>query len=102
MEIFFRSIRRNVRKRSGNRSTGIILSQTGEKLALFQNMDNEKYREIVFGKDHMGSVFSRYRKSFRKDGMTRKETMSLVDKGTDMILNDSLSDQPYTDEMFNK
>jgi len=102
MEIFFRSIRRNVRKRSGNRSTGIILSQTGEKLALFQNMDNEKYREIVFGKDDMGSVFSRYRKPFRKDGMTRKETMSLVDKGTDMILNDSLSDQPYTDEMFNK
>jgi len=72
------------------------------KLALFQNMDNGKYREIVFRKDHMGSVFSRYRKPFRKDGMTRKETMSLVDKGTDMILNHSLSDQPYTVEMINK
>jgi len=50
----------------------------------------------------MRSVFSRYRKPFRKEGMTRKETMSLVDKGTDMILNHSLSDQPYTEEMFNK
>jgi len=102
MEIFFRSIRRNIRKRSGNRSTGIILSQTGEKLALFQNMDNGKYREIVFGKDDIGSVFSRHRKPFRKYGITRKETIELVDRGTEMILDNSLSDQPYTEKTFKK
>jgi len=39
---------------------------------------------------------------FRKDGMTRKETMSLVDKGTDMILDGILSDQPYTEKTFKK
>jgi hypothetical protein len=97
MVIFFRKIRRNIRKRSGNRSTGTILSQTGEKLALFQNMDNEKYREIVFGKDDIGSVFSRYRKPFKKDGLTRKGTLELVDKGTAMIMDNSLSDHPYTE-----
>ena len=102
MEIFFRSIRRNIRKRSGNRSTGNILAQTGENLALFQNIDNEKYMGIVFGKDDTGSVFSRYRKHFRKDGLTRKAAMELVDKGTEMILDNSLSDQPYTEETFNK
>lgn len=102
MEIFFRSIRRNIRKRSGNRSTGNILAQTGENLALFQNIHNEKYREIVFGKDDTGSVFSRYRKPFRMDGLTRKATMELVDKGTEMILDNSLGDQPYTEETLNK
>ena len=102
MEIFFRKIRRNIRKRSGNRSTGKILTQTGENLALFQNMDNEEYREIVFGNEDMGSVFSRYRKRFQKDGLTKKRKVELVDNSTDMILNDSLSDQPYTDKTFNK
>ena len=82
MEIFFRKIRRNIRKRSGKRSTGKILTPTGENPALFQTMDNEKYREIVFGNEDMGSVFSRYRKRFQKDGLTKKRKVELVDKGT--------------------
>ena len=99
MEIFFRKIRRNIRKRSGNRSTGNTLTQMGENLALFQNMDNEKYRDIVFGKEDVGSVFAKYRKPFSRSGMTRKRTIELVEKGTDMILNDSLSDDPYTERI---
>jgi hypothetical protein len=102
MEIFFRIIRRNIRKRSGNVSTGNILKQSGEKIALFQNMDNGKYMEIVFGKDDIASVFSRHRKPFKKDGMTHKRTIELVDRGTELILDNSLSNQPYTEETFNK
>ena len=35
MEIFFRKIRRNIRKRCGNIATGNMLTQSGESLALF-------------------------------------------------------------------
>ncbi len=95
MEIFFRKMRRNIRKRAGNNSTGNILTQSGEKLALFQNIANEKYRDIVFGKSDMGSIFAEHRKPFKKDGMTKKRKMELVEKGTEMILDDSLSKDPY-------
>ncbi len=47
MEIFFRRIKRNVRKRCGNISTGNVIACTGETLALFQNTENERYRDIV-------------------------------------------------------
>ncbi|MEM3798208.1 MAG: hypothetical protein QXY74_07240 [Candidatus Bathyarchaeia archaeon] len=102
MKIFLRKIRRNIRKRSGNRSTGNILAQIGENLALFQNVDNAKYMKIVLAKEDMGSMFAKYRKPFSNSGMTKKRTIELVGKGTDMILNKSLSDDPYTEEMFNK
>ena len=102
MEIFFRKIRRNIRKRSGNRSTGNILAQSGEKLALFQNIGNTEYRDIVFGSGDMGAVFAKYRKPFKKDGRTRKRTIEVVDEGTEMILSNSLRTDPYTEEMFNK
>ena len=49
MERFFRKLRRNVRKRTGNMSTGTVLKRTGESLALFQNMGNPEYVKIVFG-----------------------------------------------------
>jgi hypothetical protein len=34
--------------------------------------------------------------------MTRKRTIELIEKGTDMILNNSLDDDPYTEKTFNK
>ena len=96
IERFFRKMRRNVRKRCGNLATGKILTHSGEPLALFQNMSNERYREIVFGSEDIPQVFAKHRKQFRKVGMTRKWIVQLVDKGTDMIIRDSLPDSPYT------
>ena len=95
MEIFFRSIRRNVRKRSGNIATGNILAQSGEKLALFQNIGNARYRDIVFGNE-MEKIFAKHRKPLFKKGMTKKTVIKLVAIGTQMILDDSLSNTPYT------
>ncbi len=102
MERFFRKIRRNVRKRSGNIATGNVLAQSGEALALFQNMDNAEYRRIVFGNKDIGSVFGKYRKPFRKNGFTKKKTMALVKKGMEMLLNNSLDSNPYSGEMLDK
>jgi len=34
--------------------------------------------------------------------MIKKKTMELVDKETDVILNYTLSDQPYNERTFNK
>ena len=98
MEIFFRKVRRNKRKRCGNRATGNILTQSGEKLALFQNMGNEKYKEIVFGSTDISSVFAKHRKQLKKNGMTRKKIIQLVDKGTEMIIQKKLYNTPYNDE----
>ena len=102
MEIFFRKIRRNVRKRCGNTVTGNILTQSGDKLALFQNMANEKYREIVFENTDIGSVFAEYRKPFKKEGMTKKREVELVNKGTEMIMNNTLNKDPYKEWASNK
>ncbi len=95
MEIFFRKIRTNIRKRSGNRSTGNILAQSGEKLALFQNVGNPEYRDIVFGSGDM--LYSQ-----NTGNLSRKRTIEVVDEGTEMILSNSLRADPYTEEMFNK
>ncbi len=95
MERFFRKIRRNVRKRSGNNATGNILAQSGDRLALFQNMSNPEYRNIVFGSADIGSVFSMYRKPFNNSGMTRKKKIELVDMGKRMLLAGNIPDTPY-------
>ncbi|MGC9193765.1 MAG: hypothetical protein ACP5FQ_07760, partial [Thermoplasmata archaeon] len=58
--------RRNVRKRTGNTSTGRLLTINGESLALFQNMGNEKYVKLVFGTKDLGSTFGKYRKLVTK------------------------------------
>ena len=102
MEQFFRKLRRNVRKRCGNIATGNILAQSGVPLAIFQNMDNPEYVKIVFGDKDIPSVFARYRKPFKKPGMTKDKIIKLVDTGTDMMLADSLSDTPYNDKMMDK
>ena len=102
MEQFFRELRRNVRKRCGNIATGSILAQSRVSLAIFQNMDNPEYVKIVFGDKDIPSVFGKYRKPFKKPGMTKNRILKLIDTGTDMMLNDSLPDTPYNDKMMDK
>ena len=46
-------VRRNVRKMCGNIATRNILTQSGESLALFQNMSNPENVKIVFGSEDM-------------------------------------------------
>ncbi len=58
MEILFRKVRRNVRKRCGNIATGNVIAHSGESLLLFQNVDNQGYRDVVFGKEDMSEVFA--------------------------------------------
>ena len=70
MERFFRKLRRNVRKRTGNTNTGNILTQSGDSLALFQNMGNPEYVKVVFDSRDIASEFTKYRKPFMKKDMT--------------------------------
>ena len=103
MERFFRKIRRNIRKRTGSSDAGNILSQSGEKTALFQNIGNSRYLQVVFGTENteaVALVFAKYRRPFRNSGRTRKETKGLVEKGMKMITDGTCSDTPYTDELF--
>ncbi len=69
---------------------------------MFQNMTNPKYIEVVLGKRDITSVFSKYRKPFKKPGMAKNKILKLVDRAIEMILNDSLSDNTYIDEMMNE
>ncbi len=100
MERFFRKVRRNVRKRCGNISTGNILTQSGESLTLFQNLSNPEYLNTVFGSEDISAFFARYRKPFKKNGMTKKRMIELIDRGTKMILDGSLYDSPYSESML--
>ncbi len=63
-------------------------------------MSNPEYLKIVFGSEDIPAFFARYRKPFKKPGMTRKKTLELVDSGTRMILEGSLHDSPYSDNMM--
>ncbi|MHB1492484.1 MAG: hypothetical protein ACYCR7_03720 [Thermoplasmataceae archaeon] len=56
----------------------------------------------MFGKQDIASVFSKYRKPFEKPGMAKNKILKLVDKATGMIVDDSLADNAYNDEMMNK
>ena len=62
-------------------------------------MGDKKYRG-VFGSGDVSAVFARYRKPLRKEGMTREKRIERVDKGTEMIIQGSLHDAPYSDEMM--
>jgi len=77
---------------------GNILAESGVSLALFQNMSNPEYVRIVFGKRDIPAVFAKYRKPFRKPGMTKTTIMKLVEMGKKMILADSLYDLPYNEK----
>ena len=100
MEIFFRKVRRNVRKRCGNIATGNILEQSGDKLALFQNMGNKRYIDLVFGSSDIYSVFGKYRKPEKGKRITGKETRRKAEKTRVMICNDELSSNPYNEHVW--
>lgn len=100
MERFFRKVRRNVRKRTGNINTGNILAQSGESLALFQNMGNPEYVNIVFGSDGMAKIFGDHRKRLRDSHMTTKMKLELVDRGMEMLMNDSPPGTVYTEDLM--
>ncbi|MHB8371313.1 MAG: hypothetical protein ACYDBI_01190 [Thermoplasmataceae archaeon] len=100
MERLFRKVRRNVRKRTGNTNTGNILAKSGESLALFQNMGNPEYVKIVFGTESMARIFGEHRKKSNKKQMTTKRKLELVDKGMNMLMNDSSPGTTYTEELM--
>ena len=105
MERFFRKIRRNIRKRTDSSDTGNILSKSGVKTALFQNMGNSKYLQAVFGtakEEGIASVFEKNMKPFKKKKKTVKETRRLVEEDRRMIVYQSPSGTPYTDELFER
>ncbi len=105
MERFFRKIWRNIRKRIGSSDAGNILFQNGVKTALFQNMGNSKCLHSVFGMGNsevITSVFAKYRKPFRKKGSTVKETRRLVRECRRMIMDQSSSETPYTEDVFER
>ncbi len=100
IEQFFRKIRRNVRKRCGNISTGRYLSLTGEKIAIFQNIAIPDYRKIVFGTDDVASIFAHYRKRVKITRIPRKVVISLVEKGKRDLISGKLRTTPYSDEFM--
>ena len=103
LEQFFRKIRRNVRKRTGNLATGRLLSHNGDKLAIFQNMGIPDYMKIVFGSTGVATRFASYRKGLRKHmnwAMTRKKMLELVDKGMEGLKSGTLRKDPYSDELM--
>ncbi len=101
IEQFFRKIRRNVRKRYGNMATGKVLSEKGTLMALYQNMGNQKYIATVFGTESITAYFNKYRNQLRKKGISKKKIVELVERGMEMLLNDTISDTPYTEEVMN-
>ncbi|MGC8726227.1 MAG: hypothetical protein ACP5RS_06610 [Thermoplasmata archaeon] len=101
IERFFRKVRRNVRKRCGNKATGTVLMQSGESLALFQNMSNAQYVKVVFGgEENIVEKYTQYRKRLKKAGLNKSNIIKLVEEGIEKILSDSLSSTPYTDEQM--
>ncbi|EQD57437.1 hypothetical protein B1B_08805, partial [mine drainage metagenome] len=101
MEQFFRKIRRNVRKRTGNLATGRLLSLNGDKLAIFQNLGIPDYMKLVFGISSAASRFGSYRKGLRKNSVhsiSRKRIVELVDKGKKDLVSGTLRNDPYSDE----
>ncbi|EQD55535.1 hypothetical protein B1B_09178, partial [mine drainage metagenome] len=57
--------------------------------------------KIVFGTKDIASTFAKYRKPFRKPGMTNKKIMKLVDAGIELMLKDSLPEILYNEKMMN-
>ena len=103
LEQFFRMIRRNVRKRTGNLATGRLLSRNGDKLAIFQNLGIPDYVKVVFGSTNVSDRFASYRKGLRKDmiqPMTRKKILELVDRGKEDLISGTLRNDPYSNELM--
>ncbi len=62
-------------------------------------MSNLEYVKTVFGSEDIPEFFAKYRKPFKKNGMTRKKVLELVVRETKMILDGSLYDSPYSESM---
>jgi len=97
MERSFRKVRRNVRKRCGNRATSSYLKKNAEELLLYQNMDIPEYRNILYGNDEMIPViFGRNRSKFTENhGNSRKRVDELIRIGMDKLISGQLTDNPY-------
>ncbi len=63
-------------------------------------MSNPEYLYTVFGSEDISAFFARYREPFKKNGMTKKRMIELIDRGTKMILDGSLYDSPYSESMM--
>ncbi len=63
-------------------------------------MSNPEYVKTVFGSADIAAVFARYRKPFKKKGITKRKMLELVDAGTKMIMDCSLQDSPYSESMM--
>ena len=103
LEQFFRMIRRNVRKRTGNLATGRLLSRNGDKLAIFQNLGIPDYVKVVFGSINVSAKFASYRKGLRKGKiypMTRKKMLELVDRGKEDLISGTLRNHPYSEGLM--
>ena len=80
-----------------------MLSQTTENHSYsFRMLTIRDIGIIVFGKEDMSDVFSRYRRRFKNEGMTSKRIISLVDKRTKMIRKDHMPDSPYGSKLMSK
>ena len=96
MEQVFRRVRRNVRKRCGDKATGRQLTLNGEKLLLYQNLANPAYVKAVFGEEEMAVVFGRERARLPKVAvMGRKERGRLLDKGQELLRSGRVPESPY-------
>ena len=60
MEILFRTVRRNFRKRCGKIATDNVITHSGELHLLFRNVDNQRCRNLIFRNEYMSEVFARY------------------------------------------
>ncbi|MEM3265086.1 MAG: hypothetical protein QXH07_03935 [Thermoplasmata archaeon] len=65
-------------------------------------MGNKKYIDTVFGGGSVSAYFGKYRTQLRKRGISKKKIIELVDIGIEMLLNGSISKNPYTEETMNK
>ena len=93
----FRKVRRNVRKRCGNRSTGRQLTLRGDELLLFQNLGNSKYREVVFGGREVAAVFGEERARWpRVPTLSSRKLTALLEKGMMLMMSGHLPETPYS------
>ena len=92
-------------KRTGNLATGKILSHNGDKLTIFQNIGIPVYVKLVLGSINIAVKFGCCRKGLRKNmfhPMTGRKILELVEKGKKNLINRTLRNNPYSDELMEK
>ena len=101
LERVFRKVRRNVRRRCGNMATGHQLTLNGERLILFQNIDNGAYVKAVFKDSDIAAVFGMERALIPKTAaMTVKRRKQLLETAREMLMSGIVPETVYTDEMW--